>query len=900
MTYSTVQCAAFRGIVARAAIVVALLLPTSALAQPQSELAPAVQRLLEAPYLSEEERADKRVFHGVWRPEDLENPARRAQAALIVGAWDDPVFDNPDVAPEDRAEALLRRGELTDALDALSGVASIRAIRIRAEALDGLGRFEEADAALEPAIQRLLRDRIDDAEQLVEGVRCLAHRARLRGEPASHYRQMMGLLGRARDDLDRLHWPAMLAEARLLYDKDNRQEALQAVAGALALNPAIAEAWAIRGRIAVDGFNFRGAEVVAEHLRELEARLPGRAEHSPIADIILTSAWLRQNDPGLAEDQLEPTLDRYPHLREALAVRCAIEAVGYDFDAVERMLESFDELSPGSPLALFTVGKALAENRQYLEAADFLERASARQPNWPAPMIELGLLELQSGRDLRAARALRRVAELDPFNRRAANSLILIEELLTYDTVENDHFIVRFRPGPDRILAEEMLKPLEEIHRVVSDAFDHEPDRRTVLELMPDHEWFAVRIVGMPGIHTIAAATGPVIAMETPRIGPGHSGVYDWIRVVRHEYAHTVTLSKTRNRIPHWFTEAAAVHLELAPRDYDTIRLLVGALENDALFDMRQINIAFVRPEKPTDRAQAYAQGHWMYEHIIERYGERAPLEMMDLYADGLREEAVIRSVLGVSREEFYEGFKPWAREQARSWGLLASPTIPELLIEESIATDEAREKAEAALEQLALEAGFAAGGVGRAGRFDIELPEPSREMVDHWLEARPDHADILELAVTLELRAREGDPDASMIPLLERYAQARPVDPMPHRLLARLRLRDDATDARIGAIPHLEFLDAREQRSSTYAIELADIYSRAGDLENASRKARRATHIAPFNAANREQAARVALLKRDYAEALTHLEALTVIEPDRAIHTRRLERLRELMAGNE
>ena len=58
----------------------------------------------------------------------------------------------------------------------------------------------------------------------------------------------------------------------------------------------------------------------------------------------------------------------------------------------------------------------------------------------------------------------------------------------------------------------------------------------------------------------------------------------------------------------------------------------------------------------------------------------------------------------------------------------------------------------------------------------------------------------------------------------LERYAKARPVDPLPHRLLATLALSHAGSGgAAESAIPHLEYLDAREQNSGSYAAELAN-----------------------------------------------------------------------------
>lgn len=874
----------------------------AAVAQPggggSPDLSESVLRLIEAPYLTEEERADARVFHGVWLESDLEDPALRARAALMVGAVDDWSLSHEDAAPEDRAEARLIRGDMEGALETLTGVQSVRGQRIRAEALEWLGRFDEADAAIDPIVRRLERRQSESAEQIVEGVRALAIRARLRGNPAQDYHLMMQLLSRARSEIDRMYWPASLAEAELLMAKDNRQEAMQALADVARLNPAVAKSWRMRGDAAVDSFNFDAARETADHLDRLLGRVSEEEGASSLyGDLILTRAWLRQRDPDLAEEELAPALERFPAQREATALHAAIEAVRYDFTRARELLDRFDERSPGSPYGLYVVGEALAKTRQYEEAATFLEEAAERQENWPPPMVELGLLELQSGRDANALKALRRVAELDPFHKRAANSLELIEELLTYDTVESEHFIVRFRPGVDRVMAEDMLGPLENIHEIVTTALDHEPDRKTVIELMPDHEWFAVRITGMPAIHTIAAATGPVIAMEAPKIGPRHSGEYDWIRVIRHEYVHTVSLSRTLNRIPHWFTEAAAVYLEGSVRGYGTCRLLVNALKNDELFDMEEINIAFVRPKKPTDRSQAYAQGHWMYEYMVERFGERAPLELMDMYAQGLREETAIPSVLGVERQTFYEDFVEWARADAKTWGFLTSPSVDELRLETAMESPKGRSAIEQGLSDMAMEAGLATSGIGRGVRSEIPLPTPHEPDVDAWLAEHPDHPDLLGLKIGFIMRDAEGRlaPDVA-VPYLERYAAARPVDPNPHRELLKRLLSEDTRAAKRAAIPHLEYLDAREQKSPTFAVELARIHAGFGEWDRAAAFAERATQIAPFDASLRELAATIELKRGGVQEAARHISALTRLEPDRDIHRKRLEAIERMI----
>jgi cellulose synthase operon protein C len=871
------------------------------------DVAPSVLRLLEAAYLTDEERKDLRIFHGLWRDTDLDTPQRRATAALIRGAYSDESLHDPSVNLEDRAEGILRRGELQETLDALGGASSLRAIRIRAEALEGLGRAADAGKALEPLIAQLRNQTPRHPADLVECVRGLIIRARVlpQDEPAGgDYRRMMQLLAAARDNLGRHYWPAPLLEAELLFAKDNRREAAEAAGQALALNPRSAQAWALLGRMAVEGFNFEPAEAVAERLN----RMADLA--SPYAATILARARLRQNDPQGAELALRPLLERYPQMRPLLALQAAAAALSFNDEEKRRLLDAFDEISPGSPDAYFEVGRTLAEARQYEPASQHLAEAARRAPHRPEPVSELGLLGLQSGQDFQALDALRKAAALDPFNLRVENSLKLVEELVRYSRLESDHFIIRFRPGEDEVLAIDMLERLEEMYRRVTGAddggIDHEPEVKTTIDIMPNQRWFAVRIAGITRIHTMAAATGPVIAMESPRVGAGHSvGTYDWLRVLRHEFTHTVTLSRTRNRIPHWFTEAAAVYLEDAPRDFNTSKLLAGALEAGQLFDLAQINIAFVRPQRPTDRAQAYAQGHWMYQFMIERWGMRAPLELMDRYAAGEREESAMRAVLGMEQAEFLDQFRTWAAAQVRAWGMRPAeglPTVGQILLIEAAGSDQARSAIQTRLDSASADAAWAVatGASTPPEPWSVRLPRLTPEIVARWLERHPQHPDLLESAVNQALAAGGGEATMAMAPLLERYAEARPVDPMPHRHLARLYMAADQSDesAVRAAIPHLEFLDAREQHSTVYAVELARRYQRLGELEEAAARAERATIIAPFEARYRELAATIALQRRELPVARRHIAALTRLEPDRPIHRQRLEAVERMLGG--
>jgi tetratricopeptide (TPR) repeat protein len=225
---------------------------------------------------------------------------------------------------------------------------------------------------------------------------------------------------------------------------------------------------------------------------------------------------------------------------------------------------------------------------------------------------------------------------------------------------------------------------------------------------------------------------------------------------------------------------------------------------------------------------------------------------------------------------------------------MLPDPPLSALLLEETLADPTLRGEVGEALMAFGRAAAMRLAGLPVGLRSGARLIEPTPEVVDRMLARRPRHPDLLELKIGAELEGAGGAPHAGMIDLLERYAAARPVDPMPRRHLARLLLESDDPSR---AIPHLEYLDAREQKSAAYAAELARRYAAIGDWDRAWRKAQRTTQIAPFDATYREFAAGIAVRRGDFDRAERHIEALTELEPQHDRHRERLRRVREMRA---
>lgn len=872
--------------------------PTSAPETPA--LNPALERALSTPGLSPDQRRAMRIFHGVWNPDDLDQPADRARAMLQMNDFDDPVWLEESIPAILRAHRLVEIGQCMDALSLLEGEVAPQAHFLRARAFHDLGRIDDADAALEPIITAHNAGRLTSNEDLLSAAQALTLRARLRGEPAARFNEILGITSRIHQEIDRLYWPAKLLEARILSQKDNPQEAAQAIEETLELNPRSAEAYRILAGLHLAHYDFDSAQSIADRLRKWS---PGQLD----AIILQAEIDLAQSLPDPAQTNVNLVLDRYPRHRHALALAAAVQAVRYDEDGMDIALEALDSVAPNSAQGYYVCGRYLSSERQYEIAARVLSQAIEREPNWPAPNVELGLMYLQSGQDEQALQTLRRVAQLDPFNVRAAFSLHLIESLMTYETVRSDNFIVRFDPETsDRALALEMLEPLEQMHAQVAAAIEHAPDVPTQIELMPNHARFAVRIAGIPELHTIAACTGPVIAMESPRQGPEHFGPYDWKRVLRHEYVHTITLSRTLNRIPHWLTEAAAVWQEQAPRDYSTVSQLAHAYDTGRLFNLDEINWAFIRPKRPGDRGLAYAQGHWMLEYMIERFGHEAFIKLLDEFALGLREEIALPSTLGVSRTQFYEDFLVWAGEQLTQWGFQPTPAFDDLL-DEFKQADPAYKQALSdqftlywkALSQTMQSTPLGPGRlpehwlriVARTPPFIEPEVQFDTDSLARFLDRYPEHPDILRLTIEDMRRTDPLAPD--LVPLLHRYAQARPVDPLSDQLLAAIELN---RGNRTRAIAHLETLDRFEKYDNSLAVQLARLYRDEQRFDASLEKLDRALTINPFDAGLREEAAAVAIQAQQYNEAQRHLQALIIIEPDRPHHQTRLEALQKLV----
>ena len=81
-----------------------------------------------------------------------------------------------------------------------------------------------------------------------------------------------------------------------------------------------------------------------------------------------------------------------------------------------------------------------------------------------------------------------------------------------------------------------------------------------IVELYPDHDDFAVRIAGLPGIGLLGVTFGYLVAMDSPT---GRADAdFHWGTTLWHEMAHVFTLEATNHLVPRWFSEGVSVYEE--------------------------------------------------------------------------------------------------------------------------------------------------------------------------------------------------------------------------------------------------------------------------------------------------------------------------------------------------
>ncbi|MHC4562185.1 MAG: tetratricopeptide repeat protein [Planctomycetota bacterium] len=795
------------------------------------------------------------------------------------------------------AEVLARMGKYAEALDHAAGANELSpkwspAILLRGQLLETLGRDDEAMAVYE-TMQQVVADGAykTDARQLVALGQILDRYAGLKGLKASEQANNIfnNYFQLAYQDVDERYWPAHVAAGRFALSKRRFKTAGRELASALKINPNIPEALAALAALELQQWRFEQCQALVDKALAVN---PNSVEALKVRAMCLLQ-W-RKIDQAPAV--LERALAVNPNDVEALSLAAAAAVRLDQSEEAAAYSERVKAVNPRSWVLPAAIGQWLAAARQFEQAEVHLQEAVELAPKAAEPRTALGLLYMQTGEEDKARETLKIAHEIDDFRADAVNYLNLLAKMQDFSVIETDHVIVAVDGEHDAVLLDQVAEEADRIYLELCEDFGHTPAEKTKVQLFPTHQQFSVRITGRGWIGTVGACTGRVVAMVAPSEDRSRFGNYNWSTVLRHELTHAITLSATGNRIPHWFTEACAVWQQPDRRNYDSVRALVTAVREDRLFKIRELNWGFIRPKRRGDRGLAYAQSELAMEYIIESKGFDSIGKMLTAFRDGQPQVKVFADVLGMTEDEFDEGFEEWASHEIGGWGFDVTPT-PDLAAAARAAEQTPDDPEALATHALAL---FRRGRTGPAAEIARKIlaldPDHPRglEIAAYDALAEEDYAEAARLGQRLEAAVVES-PAAAHIAAeahlgLRDYPTAitslvnlqfrRPLEPLSYVRLTNIYTQMGRSDK---ALPNLIELHRRTLNEEAYARQIAEYFRATGDDEQALSYFRQVTHIDPYEASAYEAIAGIHRNARRYDEAVKAAARLTMLQPKSA-----------------
>jgi len=456
---------------------------------------------------------------------------------------------------------------------------------------------------------------------------------------------------RPKDANCRVRW------GRLFLTRWTNSEAAKLFTEALEIDPKNAGAQLGLALAESDGFSAKAVEHAQQALR-LDPKLLEAQE-------LLAFLALEDDDAARAVAEADKALAISPEALDAMAVRAAVDWLSdkKDSEWIARIMK----IDPVYGEAYATIGHFFMLNRRYEEGIALYRKALDLNAGLWDARAELGLNLMRLGDETEARKQLEMCYENGWRSPTIVNSLRLLDSYKNFVTYKTDNTILRLHKKEA-----EVLRPYfeSELKRDIADyeiKYKMKLDGPVQVEVYPDHEDFAVRTIGMPGLGALGVTFGNVVAMDSPSGRP--PGTFHWASTMRHELSHVYILKATNYRVPRWFTEGLAVYEETAASPDWGDRLeepSITAIQQKQLLPVAALDRGFVRPEYPAQVVVSYFQAGQICGYIARKWGYEKLLEMTHSFGASKTTPEVIREDLGISPEDFDKQFIAWIEERTK------------------------------------------------------------------------------------------------------------------------------------------------------------------------------------------------------------------------------------------
>jgi len=203
--------------------------------------------------------------------------------------------------------------------------------------------------------------------------------------------------------------------------------------------------------------------------------------------------------------------------------------------------------------------------------------------------------------------------------------------------------------------------------------YGYQPAEPVTVEIYPNHDDFAVRTAGLPGIGLLGVTFGHVVAMDSP--SGRRTGEFHWGSTLWHELAHVFTLSATQHRVPRWLSEGISVFEEWRTGPTPGVSIdphVVDAFAADRFLPLARLDEGFIRPSYPGQVQVSYAQAGLACLFIEQRWGFPKLAALLREFARDNTVDAAVQSAIGVTAAAFDVEFTAFLKQRFAAY--LADP----------------------------------------------------------------------------------------------------------------------------------------------------------------------------------------------------------------------------------
>lgn len=612
---------------------------------------------------------------------------------------------------------------------------------------------------------------------------------------------------------------------RLFLERFNPAEAAKLFEEALIIKKDHAGALLGLAMVAADGFEVKAVEYAQQAL----AADPKLIE----ARVLLARLALEDNDPKKAAEEADKALAIAPQALDAMAIHASIDWLDDKTDSpwIGRILA----LDPRYGEAYALGARFFILNRRYEEGIRFYRKAIEIEPDLWSAHSQLGINLMRLGFEEEAKAQLEDCYQNHYRDAATVNTLTLLDSYKNFVTYRDGNTILKLHKKEAELLRPYFENEMKRALATYERKYGLKLDKPVQVEVYPDHEDFAVRTLGLPGLGALGVTFGYVVAMDSP--SGRKAGTFHWATTMWHELSHVYVLTATQHRVPRWFTEGMAVYEETAasPEWGDRIDpQVIHALKSKRLLPVAELDRGFVHPTYPSQVVVSYFQAGRICGFIAHEWGYAKLLAMMHDFATNESTAEVIEKELGMKPEAFdkkflavvdaetktvVEGFEDWRKGLKEVAALAKAGDYPRVIEKSDPIRDIYPDYVEAgSLYEFRSDAYLALNNKPAA---ILEL--------EHYAKIGGRSPDTLKkLATLLVETGRSADAAAA----LDRLNYINPIDEDLHRRLGDLWFAQNNVD---GAIREYQaVLAGKPIDPATAHFNLAKAYRRAVRPENA------------------------------------------------------------------